>query len=59
MASDDQSYGWFRIKEPLDGVTSKAQEEAIRAYALTQGFKDLRGFHMRLKMMGWDLYEVF
>ncbi|GAG90960.1 unnamed protein product, partial [marine sediment metagenome] len=48
MASDDQSYGWFRIKEPLDGVVSKAQEQAIRAYALTQGFKDLRGFHMRL-----------
>ncbi len=58
MAYEDETYGWFRLHEPPSGVTSAKQEAAIRAYALTQGYENLRGFHSYLKMIGFDYYEV-
>ena len=58
MNEEPEPSGWFRITEPLDGVVTAKQEAAIRAYAAEQGFPTLRGFHMRLKMMVWDYYDV-
>lgn len=49
---------WLRIDEPPEGVTTTAQEEAIREYARGEGFETLRGYHMRLRSMGWDYYDI-
>lgn len=37
---------------------SDAQELAIREYARTQDFKDLRGFHMYMKSEELDYYDI-
>lgn len=58
MSAVDYDVGWFRITEPPAGVVSSKQEAAIRAYAADEGFPTLRGFHMRLRMLGWDYYDV-
>lgn len=58
MADENREAGWFRITEPLDGVVTAKQEAAIRAYAAEEGFETLRGYHMRLRMLGWDYYDV-
>lgn len=58
MSEEPETYGWYRISEPIDGVTSASQEAAIRAYALEEGFEDLRGYHAHLRMLGWDYYDV-
>lgn len=58
MAEDEEDAGWIRITEPLDGVVSAAQERAIRAYAASEGFETLRGYHMHLRSQGWDYYDV-
>ncbi|GAI56881.1 unnamed protein product [marine sediment metagenome] len=58
MSAEDYDTGWFRITEPLDGVVTARQEAAIRAYAREEGFETLRGYHMRLRMLGWDYYDV-
>ena len=44
---------WFKI----GGALGK-QEEAIRIYAMMEGYKDLRGFWAHLKKEGWDYYDV-
>lgn len=58
MAEEGERERWYRISEPLDGAVTAAQEFAIRDYANEQGFPTLRGFHMRLRMMDWDYYDV-
>ncbi|GAI28070.1 unnamed protein product [marine sediment metagenome] len=58
MSAEDYDKGWFRITEPLDGVVTARQEAAIRVYAREEGFETLRGYHMRLRMLGWDYYDV-
>lgn len=58
MSAKDYDVGWYRITEPPSGVVSAKQEAAIRAYAREEGFETLRGFHTRLRMLGWDYYDV-
>lgn len=58
MGEEPEEYPWLKIDEPPLGVVSAEQEEAIRRYAELEGFPTLRGFHMRLKMMEWDYYDV-
>lgn len=50
---------WFRIGEPIHeyGLTG-GQEDAIRLYAHNRGFETLRGFHMWMRSMGWDYYNI-
>lgn len=49
---------WFSIQEPIEGKTTAGQEAAIRAYALEEGFETLRGYHMHLRALGWDYYDI-
>lgn len=49
---------WYRIDEPPTGVTTVAQEVAIRLVAEEFGYETLRGFHMYLKSQGWDYYDI-
>lgn len=58
MSAEEYDIGWVRIHERPDGPVSAKQEEAIRAWAADEGFPTLRGFHMRLRMMAWDYYDV-
>lgn len=37
---------------------SGKQELAIRSFAFEQGFTDLRGFHMWMKSMDIDYYDI-
>jgi len=58
MSAEDYDEGWYRITEPLEGVVSAKQEAAIRAYAREEGYETLRGYHMHLRMLDWDYYDV-
>lgn len=58
MSAEDYDKGWFRITEPPSGTVSRAQEEVIREFAREEGFEDLRGWASRMRMMGWDYYDV-
>ena len=58
MAEEERERAWFKLSEPPRGVMSAAQEEAIRDYAAGEGFETLRGYHMHLRAMGWDYYDV-
>lgn len=44
---------WTRIKE-----STTAQEQAIRAYALTKGYIDLRSFRAYMRKSIWSYYDV-
>lgn len=54
----DKDDRWLRIDEPPEGVTTTRQEYAIRAYAEAEGFETLRGYHMHLRSLGWDYYDI-
>ncbi len=58
MGAVEPPSGWYRIAEPLDGVTTRAQEATIREYAREHGFPTLRGYASHLRMLGWDYYDV-
>ena len=57
MASDD-IYEWLSLRAGPYGPATEAQERVFRQYAQSKGFKDLRGFHMRLRSMGWDYIDI-
>lgn len=54
----EEELKWLRIREPPEGVLTGRQEQAIRQYAREEGYADLRGYHMHLRSMGWDYYDV-
>lgn len=58
MADEKREDGWFRIEEPLEGTVSARQESAIREYAREEGYETLRGYHLHLRSLGWDYYDV-
>lgn len=58
MGEAEEPRRWLSIYEPLSGTISSKQEAAIRAYAADEGFPTLRGFASRLRMLGWDYYDV-
>ncbi len=58
MSTDTRERSWFKISEAPETTVSAAQIEAIRDYAASEGFETLRGYHNRLRAMGWDYYDV-
>jgi len=48
---------WFRLDIEPKYITGK-REEAIRAYAELEGFKDLRGYWRHMESEGWDYYDI-
>ncbi|GAH75624.1 unnamed protein product, partial [marine sediment metagenome] len=58
MSADDEPRGWLRLAEPPTGRLSSKQEDMIRAYAFEEGYDTLRGFHMHLRSLGWDYYDI-
>lgn len=58
MSEGERERGWLKLEEPPTGHLSSKQEDMIRAYAFQEGFEDLRGFHMHLRELGWDYYDV-
>lgn len=58
MAEEEEIEGWFKIREPPTGVLTAKMEETIRAFAREEGFPTLRGFHMRMRSLDWDFYDI-
>jgi hypothetical protein len=58
MSDHPESRGWLKLSEPPTGRISQKQEDMIRAYAFQEGYDTLRGYHMFLRSIGWDYYDV-
>lgn len=58
MGEETRERAWFKLSEPPTGDISQGQLEAIRDYAAGEGYETLRGYHMHLRSMGWDYYDV-
>lgn len=55
---EEREREWYIIDEPPHGRLKGRQEEAIRSFASGIGFENLRGFHMFMRSIGWDYYDV-
>ena len=58
MSREGRERSWFRLGESDRGKPTEKQEDWIREYAYTQGFRDLRGFATWMRSKKIDYYDI-
>lgn len=59
MSNEEETINWHKIPLRLEAVDfTTSQEQTVREYARSQGYKDLRGFHMHMRSEELNYYDV-